>query len=98
MPSAPTEAPLPPTAPEDHSQEILRVVKKEPLDRVKCVRVFDSYYRCNWWSPHKSPSSGPTPQWAVGTTHYVRKSAFYRASLRDGSVVVEEVVTPARDD
>jgi hypothetical protein len=98
MPAAPTEAQLPPAAPEDHSAEILRVVKKEPLDRVKCVRVFDSYYRCNWWSPLRTPTSGHTPQWAVGTTHYVRKSAFFRASLRDGHVVVEEVIAPPRDD
>ena len=98
MPSASTQAPLPLTAPEDHSAEIQRVVKKEPMDRVKCVRVFDSYYRCNWWSPHKSPTSGTTPQWAVGTTHFVRKSAFFRASLLGGQVVVEEVVAPRRED
>ncbi len=34
----------------DLSREIERTVAREPLDFVKCVRVFGNYYRCNWWS------------------------------------------------
>ena len=88
MPTTTTPA-APPK--DDHSAEIQRAVKKEPLDRVKCVRVFDDYYRCNWWAPLLSPASAQTPQWAVGTTHFVRKSIFYRARMQEGRVVVEEV-------
>jgi hypothetical protein len=41
----------------DLSAQIEQAVQKDPLDRVKCVRVFDNFYRCNWWARTKEPIS-----------------------------------------
>ena len=41
----------PPVKEADLSRRIEKAVQKDPSDRVKCVRVFDDYYRCNWWYP-----------------------------------------------
>ena len=76
---------------EDLSPEIERAVRKEPRDRVRCIRLFDSFYRCNWWAPMAGTASqNPAFDWGVATTHHVRKSLFLRATLRSGKLVIEQ--------
>ena len=77
----------------DFSRDIEKTVKKEPLDRVRCVRVFEDYYRCNWWSPTLAPASGARAfDWAVSATHFIRKSCFYKVTLSGEQLVLEERV------
>lgn len=77
-------------SPVDLSGEIERSVAREPLDRVRCVRVFDDHYRCNWWSPggdpHHQPAQSP---WAALATQRVRKSQFITARLNAGQLEME---------
>ena|ERR1051325_4206562 len=76
---------------DDCSAEIERLMAKEPRDRVRCVRVFGDFYRCNWWAPLVQPvDSEPVVDWAAATTHRVRKSAFVRATVRAGELVIRE--------
>ena len=76
----------------DLSREIESAVEREPLDRVRCVRVFGDYYRCNWWSPpEKEHARRPMADWAALAMNRVRKSRFLTASDRSGRLVIEVV-------
>jgi hypothetical protein len=80
-------------ADEDLSGEIERSIAKEPLDRIRCVRVFENYYRCNWWAPAQR---GADPRdksynWGMLTTHHVRRSRFVTATVEMGQLVIKEV-------
>ena len=90
--SAPSGDPPKAVRNKDLSSEIERGVAREPNDRVRCVRVFDDFYRCNWWTPSAS-SSGKQPsfEWMTCSTHYVRESRFLHARLEEGSMVLTEV-------
>src|SRR6188768_1309773 len=44
----PAVAPKPPAV-EDLSKEIEQSVERLADERVRAVRVFDDFYRCNWW-------------------------------------------------
>jgi hypothetical protein len=83
--------------PLDLSEEIERAVAREPLDRVRCVRVFDDRYRCNWWAPGSDDSHGPQAEWASLAMHRVRKSLFITAHLAAGQLVMEEVIPKEPD-
>ncbi len=83
----------PPATGEDLSDQIERAIGKDPQDRVRCVRVFEDYYRCNWWAP---AVSGPgafdkSYNWGVLTTHHVRRSCFLNATMDSGQLVMKEV-------
>ena len=78
------------SAEEDLSRKIEGAVDREPLDLVKCVRVFDNYYRCNWWS--RGPAAAAEPQYISGImTDFVRKSRFFSATMNAGELVVKEI-------
>ena len=56
-----------------------------------CVRVFDDYYRCNWWAPGVAPIKGESVfEGLEVSTFRVRKSEFMRARMVDGKLVVED--------
>ena len=79
----------------DLSADIAQAIGREPLDRVKVVRVFGDYYRCNWWAPFfGEPRGSAAFDWGVSATHRVRKSRFLNATVREGKLVVEEVARP----
>ena len=81
----------------DLSSEIEVTVPREPQDRVRCVHVFDDFYRCNWWSPSPGATrDGFAPDWATGATHVVRKSMFLRADADGGTLRITEIITPVR--
>lgn len=87
-----TLAPPPVPAPgADLSEAIARTVVRDPLDRVRCVRLFDDCYRCNWWAPANGPDARfPMADWALSAMHRVRKSRFLRATSRGGELVIED--------
>ena len=74
----------------DFSRDIERTVVRQPLDNVRCVRVFGRFYRCNWWCRVDSPR-GLVRDWTGPMTDRIRKSSFLTATLRGGEIVIEEV-------
>ena len=79
-------------AEKDLSTQIERSVAREPLDQVKCVRVFGNYYRCNWWSRLNASKAKTTDnQWGSSLMEIVRKSRFLSATMQGGELVVNEV-------
>lgn len=81
-----------PVAPVDLSEEICRAVEKRPGDTVRCTRVSEDGYRCNWWAPSATAGyDNPAMGGLLVTTHRVRKSRFLRATRRGGEIVIEEV-------
>jgi hypothetical protein len=76
---------------EDLSRKIERAVDREPLDLVKCVRVFGNYYRCNWWSHSGAGRSDLNHTWTAIMTDIVRKSCFLSATMNAGELVVKEI-------
>lgn len=78
--------------PQDLSFEIERAVAREPQDRVRCVRVFNDRYRCNWWAPGIDDGPGGLrAEWARLATQRVRKSQFITARLSGGQLVIDDV-------
>jgi hypothetical protein len=89
----------PSSAPEiaDLSAEIAGQVAREPLDRVACRRIYENYYRCNWWAPADgSGYDNPAMGGLTVTTHRVRKSEFLRVTRgRNGLNIRVASNTPA---
>jgi len=84
-------------AEKDLSREIERAVLREPLDQVRCVRVFDDCYRCNWWSRSSNRRMRLDYDWAGLMTDYVRKSRFLTASMQTGELVIKEAGSDAAE-
>jgi hypothetical protein len=87
-------SPGPSPADGDLSREIERAATKQPQDRVRCVRVFGDYYRCNWWAPlisRTSPQDARSISWGTGATHHVRQSKFLVVTAREGALQISEV-------
>jgi hypothetical protein len=83
----------PPVAETDLSSQIERAVKKDPLDRVRCVRVFDNFYRCNWWAEAVGDVASKHPSvWGAVATERVRKSRFLNATMVGDKLVVQEMI------
>jgi hypothetical protein len=76
---------------EDLSRKIEEVVERQPLDLVKCVRVFGNYYRCNWWSPAAVARGGLDFAWTGIMADIVRKSSFLSATINAGELIVKEI-------
>ena len=78
-------------AEKDLSREIERAVDREPLDTVRCVRVFGNFYRCNWWCRLNVPRKGSDFAWAGILLDSIRTSRFLTANMLAGKLVIEEV-------
>ena len=77
----------------DLSSQIERAVKKDPRDRVRCVRVFDDFYRCNWWAePVVKVVSKHPSVWGSVATERVRKSRFLNVTIVEHQLVMKEMV------
>ncbi len=75
----------------DLSDQIVLAMLREPLDKVKCVRLFDNSYRCNWWAPAGAVVETQRAfAWGVAATHHVRKSRFLNAKMVEGKLVITE--------
>lgn len=67
---------------EDLSDEIRLAVAREPGDVVRCTRVSNSHYRCNWWrsvfvNSFDNPGMKGTQ---IGTTYRVSRSAYLKVT------------------
>ena len=75
----------------DLSRQIEQMVEREPIDRVRCVRVFGDFYRCNWWSRLGSRMNGRNYDWGGLMTDHIRQSRFLKATLSGEDVLLEDV-------
>lgn len=75
----------------DLSGQIERAVDREPLDWVRCNRVFGDFYRCNWWSRKGNKRDGLDFDWGGLITDHVRKSRFLKVTIHMGQLVMDEV-------
>ena len=77
---------------DDLSDEISRSVDKHPGDSVRCTRVSNDSYRCNWWAPQATGKyDNPSMAGLLVTTHRVRKSRFLRATRSGERLVIEDI-------
>ena len=78
---------------DDLSRAVELAVPRLPGDRVKCARVFETYYRCNWWSAAagEAGGDGSHPGWSPTSLHRVRKSRFLRVTSGTTGLSMEEV-------
>lgn len=76
---AATQTPFPG---EDLSDEVRLTVERDPGDVVRCTRVHDNYYRCNWWrSVFVDSYDNPGMKGAqLGTTYRVSRSAYLKVT------------------
>lgn len=81
----------------DLSQEIERFVEREPLDLVKCVRVFGNYYRCNWWSHSGGARTRRDYGWTGIIMDVIRKSSFLSATMQAGELTIK-IVGPGAEN
>ena len=82
----------PRVAENDLSAQIEHAVQRDPLDRVKCVRVFDDFYRCNWWAQSKTGTvSRHASEWGIVATQRVRKSRFLNVTMVAGELMIKEM-------
>lgn len=70
---------------EDFSKAIEQTMTRQPDEQVRCVRVFEDRYRCNWWV------RGTTGDWLSLATGSIRKSLFLRATKQADKLVIEEM-------
>jgi hypothetical protein len=84
-----------PSPDKDLSREIERIVDREPLDLVRCVRVFGNFYRCNWWASAGGQSVYLDANWSRMILDIVRKSCFLSATMDAGELVMKEIVATA---
>lgn len=75
----------PQTVSEDLSRAIEQSVERQFDEQVRSVRLFDDYYRCNWWVQDKTPH----PFWL--TTGKIRKSSFLRVTKAVDGLLIEKV-------
>ncbi len=90
-PASTQPVPTEPTTASDLSAQVERAVDRDPLDWVRCVRVFGDFYRCNWWSRKGQKRAGQDFDWGGLITDHVRKSCFLRVTTKKGQLVMEEV-------
>src|SRR5690349_2567754 len=76
----------------DLSRQIEQTVKREPLDVVRCSRVFGDFYRCNWWTRISGKRDNTDLDWGGVVTDHIRQSRFIKARLRDDVLILEDVV------
>jgi hypothetical protein len=82
----PSEAsPATPATPENLSKLIEQAVAKEPNEQVRCVRVFNDRYRCNWWAVGKEAA------WDSVTTSRIVRSEFLRATATADGLKMENL-------
>jgi hypothetical protein len=81
-----------PSAEPDFSDEVCRVIDRQPGDHVRCTFVGNSNYRCNWWAPQATGGyDNPAMGGLLVTTHRVRKSRLLRVTREGERLVIEEV-------
>ena len=81
----------------DLSSRIEHAMPRDPLDRVKCVRVFGDNYRCNWWSQPGGVVVGQhASTWDTVAAQRIHKSRFLHVTLVGGEMVIKEAAPRKR--
>jgi hypothetical protein len=76
-------------ASQDLSARVAAAVERMPGDSVRCTRVGDDRYRCNWWSAQATGNyDNPSMHGLMVTTHRVRKSLFLRVTQTSAGMSV----------
>jgi hypothetical protein len=75
----------PRATPPDLARLLEEAVSREPDERVRCVRVFENYYRCNWWRPCNPAASGTV------TIDKIVRSKFLRATMTPTGLSFEDM-------
>lgn len=76
-------------ASQDLSARVAAVVERMPGDTVRCTRVGEDRYRCNWWSAQATGGyDNPSMHGLMVTTHRVRKSLFLRVTQTSAGLTV----------
>jgi hypothetical protein len=70
---------------EDLSGELEKVIQRLPDERLKVVRVFDNYYRCNLWAADKSNQAF----WLA--TGVIKESKFLRVTKTTAGLQIEDM-------
>lgn len=84
-------------ASEDLSQEMQRTVNKEPGEFVRCTKVGENNYRCNWWGVEDTGSyDNPMMGGLLVTTHRVRRSRFLTVTKDGEQLVIRGIAVGAR--
>jgi hypothetical protein len=69
----------------DLSREIEQSAERQPDEIIKAIRVYNDYYRCNWWVQDKSTHGF----WlATGT---IRKSRLLQATKAANGLQLKDV-------
>lgn len=78
---------------EDLSDELRLTVARDPGDVVRCTRVNDNHYRCNWWqSVFVDVYDNPGMKGGqLSTTYRVRQSAFLKVTKSASALNIVEV-------
>lgn len=74
-----------PKGSEDLSKAIEQSVEKQSDEQVRTVRLFDDYYRCNWWKL----DSAEQPHWL--SSGRIIKSRFFRVTRAASGLVFEDM-------
>ena len=80
----------------DLSARVAAAVERQPGDTVRCTRVGEDRYRCNWWAAQSTGTyDNPGMNGLLVTTHRVRKSLFLRATQTPAGLTLR--IDPACD-
>jgi hypothetical protein len=77
----------------DLSPEIIKTVKRQAGDEVRCVHVTGDKYRCNWWSAANAEIyDNPNMKGGqLATTYRIRKSCFMRVTKSGEKLTIVEM-------
>src|SRR4051812_26069643 len=77
-------------APADLSKEMEQSMARQSDERIEVVRVYDDFYRCNWWVEDKTPHSF----WLASGR--IKKSTFVRATKTGDGLLIEQLKAKAK--
>ena len=69
----------------DLSRTLEQAMSKQSDEKVRCVRVFGSFYRCNWWQSDSGDRTSSV------TTHKIVRSMFVRATVTPDGLQIDDV-------
>ena len=78
----------------DLSVEIAQAVEKMPGERVRCRRVSNNTYRCNWIAPEQQ--AGEAIRFI--DTYRIRSSKFLHVTKVDGKLLIEDWTATAKNN
>lgn len=76
----------------DLSSRICAQIERGPMEIVRCTRVQDDYYRCNWWVAVRA-APNDVDGWSrlgIGASHRIVRSSFLMVTCVDGTLNVRD--------